>query len=74
MTPKFFPTQADFRRWLEANHDKETEIIVGYYNVGSGKSGMTWLQTLPKSGYEKIPSYGQYLNVENNICMKKLIR
>ena len=27
-----------------------------------------------KGGYEKIPSYGQYLNVENSVCMKKLIR
>ncbi len=26
-----------------------------------------------KSGYEKIPSYGQYLNVENSVCMKKSI-
>lgn len=27
-----------------------------------------------KSGYEKIPSYGQYLNVENSVCMRKLIK
>ena len=27
-----------------------------------------------KSGYETIPSYGQYLNVENSVCMKKSIR
>ena len=27
-----------------------------------------------KSGYEKIPSYGQYLNVENSVCMKKTLR
>ncbi len=26
-----------------------------------------------KSGYEKIPSYGQYLNVENSVCMRKFI-
>lgn len=26
-----------------------------------------------KNGYEKITSYGQYLNVENSICMKKNI-
>lgn len=26
-----------------------------------------------KSGYEKIPSYGQYLNVENSVCLKKSI-
>jgi uncharacterized protein YdeI (YjbR/CyaY-like superfamily) len=49
MIPKFFPTQADFRRWLEENHDKETEIIVGYYKVGSGKSGMTWSQSVDEA-------------------------
>lgn len=27
-----------------------------------------------KSGYEKIVSYGQYLNVENSVCMKKSIK
>lgn len=26
-----------------------------------------------KSGYEKMPSYGQYLNVENSVCMRKSI-
>jgi len=26
-----------------------------------------------KSDYEIIPSYGQYLNVENSVCMRKLI-
>lgn len=42
MNPKFFATQNDFRQWLEENHKTETEIIVGYYNVKSGKGGMTW--------------------------------
>ncbi len=27
-----------------------------------------------KSGYVKIPSYGQYLNVENSVCMGKLLK
>lgn len=27
-----------------------------------------------KSGYEIIPSYGQYLNVENSVCMKKVFK
>ena len=26
-----------------------------------------------KSGYQITPSYGQYLNVENSVCMKKVI-
>ena len=45
----FFPTQEDFRRWLEENHDKETEIIVGYYNVKSGKCTMTWSESVDEA-------------------------
>ncbi len=26
-----------------------------------------------KSGYEVIPNYGQYIGVENSVCMKKII-
>ena len=29
MDAKFFPTQADFRRWLEVNHEWETELTGG---------------------------------------------
>lgn len=45
----FFQTQNDFRKWLEENHDKETEIIVGYYNVKSGKVGMTWSESVDQA-------------------------
>jgi putative acetyltransferase len=27
-----------------------------------------------KSGYEMIPNYGQYIGVENSVCMKKSIK
>ncbi len=49
MNAKFFPAQADFRRWLEENHAKETEIIVGYYKVGLGKPGITWSQSVDEA-------------------------
>lgn len=49
MTPKFFPTQDDFRRWLEENYDKETEVIVGFYNVKSGKPTMTWSEAVDQA-------------------------
>ena len=49
MTPKFFPTQTDFRQWLEENHAQETEIIVGYYNVKSGKKCMTWSESVDEA-------------------------
>lgn len=49
MKPKFFPTQQDFRRWLEENHDKETELIVGFYKVKSGKTSMTWSEAVDQA-------------------------
>ena len=45
----FFPTQAHFRAWLAENYDKATELLVGYYKVGSGKPGMTWSQSVDQA-------------------------
>src|SRR5260221_18982 len=45
MIPTFFAKQPDFRKWLEKNHKKETELLVGFYKVGSGKPSMTWSQS-----------------------------
>jgi uncharacterized protein YdeI (YjbR/CyaY-like superfamily) len=45
----FFSTQAEFRKWLEKNHKKEKELIVGYYKVDSGKPSMTWSQSVDQA-------------------------
>ena len=42
----FFKTQDDFRKWLESHHEKETELIVGFYKVDSGKPSMNWSQSV----------------------------
>jgi uncharacterized protein YdeI (YjbR/CyaY-like superfamily) len=47
--PVFFNSQREFRSWLEQNHDKATEIIVGYYKVGSGRQNMTWSQSVDQA-------------------------
>jgi uncharacterized protein YdeI (YjbR/CyaY-like superfamily) len=49
MTPIFFPTQHVFREWLEKNHDKETELLVGFYKVNSGKPSMNWSQSVDEA-------------------------
>ena len=49
MKPKFFATPEDFRKWLEKNHNKETELLVGFYKVGSGKPSMTWSQSVDQA-------------------------
>ena len=40
--PTFFPTAADFRRWLEANHQSAPELLVGFWKKGSGKPSIDW--------------------------------
>lgn len=49
MNPQFYLTQEDFRQWLEENHETADEIIVGYYNVKSGKGGMTWSESVDQA-------------------------
>lgn len=45
----FFKTQDDFRKWLESHHEKETELIVGFYKVDSGKPSMSWSQSVDQA-------------------------
>ena len=42
MEPIFFAAPKDLRKWLEKNHEKETELWVGLYKKGSGKPSVTW--------------------------------
>jgi uncharacterized protein YdeI (YjbR/CyaY-like superfamily) len=49
MEPAFFATSADFRAWLEANHKKAAELLVGFYKVGSGKPSITWPQSVDEA-------------------------
>ena len=49
MAATFFATQEAFRAWLKKYHKKETELIVGFYKVGSGKPSMTWSQSVDQA-------------------------
>lgn len=42
--PVFFSTEAEFRRWLEANHATASELLVGFWKKGSGKPSIDWPQ------------------------------
>ena len=44
VAPVFFPTEADFRRWLAANHTTAPELLVGFWKKGSGKPSIDWPQ------------------------------
>lgn len=49
MKPRFFKSQAEFRSWLEENHDQAKELLVGFYKKGSGKGGITYSQALDEA-------------------------
>lgn len=49
MKATFFATPAKFRKWLEKHHQKESELIVGFYKVDSGKPSMTWSQSVDQA-------------------------
>ena len=42
--PTLFPTEADFRRWLAANHETAPELLVGFWKKSTGKPSIDWPQ------------------------------
>jgi uncharacterized protein YdeI (YjbR/CyaY-like superfamily) len=49
LKPKFFPTPADFRSWLEKNHATTTELWVGFYKKDLGKPSITWPESVDQA-------------------------
>jgi uncharacterized protein YdeI (YjbR/CyaY-like superfamily) len=49
MAVVFFATPNEFRQWLEEHHQTETELLVGYYKVGSGKASMSWSESVDQA-------------------------
>jgi uncharacterized protein YdeI (YjbR/CyaY-like superfamily) len=46
MTATFFAAQEEFREWLKKNHQKEKELLVGFYKAGSKKPSMSWSESV----------------------------
>jgi len=46
---RFFATAEKFRKWLEANHEKATELWVGFHKKGSGKPSLTWPESVDQA-------------------------
>jgi len=49
MKPTFFETPAKFRKWLEKHHETATELLVGFYKVGSGHKSITWPESVDQA-------------------------
>ena len=48
-TPRFFRSPTDFRKWLEKNHDRTRELLIGFHRVDSGKGGLTYREALDEA-------------------------
>lgn len=46
MPPTFFTSQSQFHTWLEKNHDKANELLIGFYKTTSKKPGKTYKEAL----------------------------
>ncbi len=57
---------AELEKWA-------AELDITTCVLETGKKQPEAIRLYEKSGYAIIPSYGQYVNVENSVCMKKSI-
>lgn len=48
-SPIFFADPAEFRAWLAEHHATQTELIVGYHKVATGKPSMTWSDSVDEA-------------------------
>jgi uncharacterized protein YdeI (YjbR/CyaY-like superfamily) len=49
MDPIFFSNTAEFRKWLEENHQSAREVLVGYYKVKTGFPSMNWSDSVDEA-------------------------
>jgi uncharacterized protein YdeI (YjbR/CyaY-like superfamily) len=45
----FFQSASDFREWLTSNHDKVSELWVGFYKKKSDKVGISYLEAVDEA-------------------------
>ena len=49
MKPTFFKSGNEFRSWLEKNHDKQNELLLGFHKKASAKGGITYPEALDEA-------------------------
>jgi uncharacterized protein YdeI (YjbR/CyaY-like superfamily) len=49
MKPKFFSSPERFREWLEQNHNRITELFLGFHKKSSGKKSITYAEALDEA-------------------------
>src|SRR5271169_4062700 len=49
MGASFFATPAAFMAWLEENHERASELLVGFYKKASLKPSITWTEAVDQA-------------------------
>lgn len=49
MSPEFFKSKKDLRKWFEKNHNKLTEQWIGFYKTASGRQSITWSESVDEA-------------------------
>jgi uncharacterized protein YdeI (YjbR/CyaY-like superfamily) len=47
--PSFFTTPAEFRAWLEENHERAAELWVGFHKKATGRPSITWPEAVDEA-------------------------
>src|SRR4029079_6532335 len=47
--PTFFAEPADFRAWLEENHERASELWVGFHKKATGRPSITWPEAVDEA-------------------------
>ena len=47
--PTFFAEPADFRAWLEENHERASELWVGFHKKATGRRSITWPESVDEA-------------------------
>ena len=59
---RYFRSAAEFRRWLERNYARESELYVGFYRKSSGRKGIT-----PREALDEALSFGWIDGVRRSV-------
>ena len=47
--PIFFASPEQWRAWLEENHEREPEVLVGLYRKASGRPTISWPESVEEA-------------------------
>jgi uncharacterized protein YdeI (YjbR/CyaY-like superfamily) len=47
--PRFFATPEKFRAWLQTNHARKPELLVGFYKKAGGRQSIDWPQSVDEA-------------------------